>query len=86
MNFIRILWDDPDDPDGNVQHVAEHGLDIEDVEEVLANPTSEGVSHSTGRPCAWGYTLENVYVIVVYEEVDADTIRVVTAYDVPEPR
>lgn len=50
MSFIRILWDDRDDPDGNVQHVAEHGLDI-----------------------------------VVYEEVDADTIRVVTAYDVSEP-
>ena len=55
MSFIRILWDDPDDPDGNVQHVAEHGLDIEDVEEVLANPTSQSVSQSTGRPCVWGY-------------------------------
>jgi hypothetical protein len=35
MNFFRMLWDDADDPAGNVQHVAEHGLDIEDVEEVL---------------------------------------------------
>jgi DNA-binding phage protein len=26
MNIFRILWDDPDDPDGNVQHIAEHGL------------------------------------------------------------
>lgn len=86
MSFIRILWDDPDDPDGNVQHVADHGLDIEDVEEVLANPTSSGMSQSTGRPCAWGYTLENVYIIVIYEDVDAETIRVVTAYDVSEPR
>jgi hypothetical protein len=40
MNIFRILWDDPDDPDGNVQHVAEH----------------------------------------------EDTIRVVTAYEVPDPR
>jgi hypothetical protein len=45
MNFFRILWDDPD---GNVQHIAEHGFDIEDVDE--------------------------------------DTIRVVTAYQVPEPK
>jgi len=29
--------------------------------------------------------LENVYIIVVYEEVAEDAIRVVTAYDVPEP-
>jgi hypothetical protein len=34
MNFLRILWDDPDDPEGNIQHIAEHGLSIEDVEDV----------------------------------------------------
>ncbi len=56
MNFLRILWDDPDDQSGNVQHIAEHGLDVEDVEGVLADPTSEGVSESTGLPCVWGYT------------------------------
>jgi uncharacterized DUF497 family protein len=86
MNFFRILWDDPDDPAGNVQHLAEHGLAIDDVEEVLSNATSEGTSASTERPCVWGYTLESVYIIVVYEEIDQDTIRVVTAYEVPEPR
>jgi uncharacterized DUF497 family protein len=86
MSFFRILWDAPDDPHGNVQHITEHGLEIEDVEEVLTNPTSEGVSESSGRPCVWGYTLENIYIIVIYEEVDVDTIRVVTAYDVHEPR
>jgi uncharacterized DUF497 family protein len=86
MNIFRILWDDPDDPDGNVQHIAEHGLTVEDVEEVLSNPTSAGTSASTGRPCVWGYTLEGIYIIVVYEEIDQDTIRVVTAYEVPEPR
>ncbi|HEV3256907.1 MAG TPA: hypothetical protein VG013_08520 [Gemmataceae bacterium] len=54
-------------------------MTIEDVEEVLSSPTSEGTSAFTGRPCAWGYTLEGVYIIVVYEEIDQDTIRVVTA-------
>jgi uncharacterized DUF497 family protein len=86
MNIFRILWDDPDDPAGNVQHLAEHGLSIEEVEEVLSDPSSEGKSASSGRPCVWGYTLEGMYIIVVYEEVDQDTIRVVTAYEVPEPR
>jgi hypothetical protein len=28
MNIFRILWDEPDDPDGNVQHIAEHGLTV----------------------------------------------------------
>jgi uncharacterized DUF497 family protein len=86
MDIFRILWDEPDGPDGNVQHIAEHGLTIEDVEEVLSNPTSKGTSPSTGRPCAWGYTLEGVYIIVVYDQIDPDTLRVVTAYEVPEPR
>ncbi len=79
MDIFRILWDEPDDPDGNVQHIAEHGLTIDDVEEVLSNSTSEGTSASTRGPCVWGYTLEGVYIIVVYEEIDQDTIRVVTA-------
>jgi hypothetical protein len=48
MDYLRILWDDPDDPSGNVQHILEHGLSIEDVEEVLENPASEGTSSSTG--------------------------------------
>jgi uncharacterized DUF497 family protein len=86
VNIFRILWDDADDPDGNVQHLGEHDLTIDDVEEVLSNPISEGSSASTGRPCVWGYTLEGIYIIVVYDQIDADTIRVVTAYEVPEPR
>jgi hypothetical protein len=48
MIYSRILWDNPDDLDGNVQHLAEHDLRVEDVEEVLANPVSEGSSASTG--------------------------------------
>ena len=44
-----------------------------------------GASRSTGLPVLWGYTHEGRYIIVVYEEVDDATIRVITAYDVPEP-
>ena len=91
MDFLRILWDDPDDPEGNVEHIAEHGLSMDDVEDVLENQSSEGRSHSSGLPCTWGYTLEGLYILVVYEEIDyeeidEDSIRVVTAYEVPEPR
>lgn len=86
MEYLHILWDDPDDPYGNVQHISEHGLAMEDVEEVLENPSSHGSSESTGLPCVWGYTLEGLYIIVVYEKIYADAIRVVTAYEVSEPR
>lgn len=84
MNFDTILWDPDDDPDGNVQHIADHGLSKEDVEWVLGDPTSTGHSRSSGLPAAWGYTPDDDYIIVVYEQIDANTIRVVTAYEVPE--
>lgn len=86
MHYSSILWDADDDPDGNVQHIAEHGLDVDDVEWVLGAPTSEGMSDSTGRPAAWGFTPDGSYIVVIYEKIDEDTIRVVTAYEVPEPR
>jgi hypothetical protein len=85
MDFLRILWDDEDDPAGNVQHIAEHGLTVDADEAVLVNPRSEGASNSTGLPVRWGYTPDEIYIIVVYEQVDDDMIRVITAYEVPEP-
>ena len=48
---------------GNIQHIMEHGLEIEDVEEVLGSPCKEGISRSSGLPIAWGYTLEGVYIL-----------------------
>lgn len=82
---LRILWDDPDDPDGNIEHLADHDLTIDDIEHVLADPESEGTSRSTGLPVAWGYVMDGRYVIVVYEKVAEETVRVITAYEVPEP-
>jgi uncharacterized DUF497 family protein len=81
-----FVWDDEDDPDGNVEHIAEHDLSIEDVEHVVKNPTDEGTSDSTGFPAVWGYTPDDRYIIVIYEEVAENTVRVITAYEVPEPK
>jgi uncharacterized DUF497 family protein len=81
MTPLRILWDWDDDPEGNVQHIAEHGLNKEDVESVLAHPESSGVSHSSGLPAAFGETPDGRYIIVVYQEIDEDSVRPVTAYE-----
>jgi uncharacterized DUF497 family protein len=86
MKYLRILWDDPADPDGNVQHIEEHGLSIDDIEHVLDRPSSTGTSRSSGNACVWGTTSDDKYIIIVYEEIDDDTIRVITAYEAPEPR
>jgi len=85
VGFISIIWDDEDNPNGNVRHIAQHELSIQDVEHVLLHAISEGISRKSGCPIAWGYTPGGRYIAVVYEEVIEGTIRVRTAYDVPEP-
>jgi hypothetical protein len=84
-----IIWDLENDPDGNVQHLSEHDVSIEEAEEVLLNPnSSRAVSRSSGLPTAFGWTSTGLHLAVVYELVDDDplTLRPVTAYDVPPPR
>ena len=85
MKFLEFIWDDPDDPAGNVQHVAEHGLTVDEVEFVLENPVSQSTSQSSDRPCSFGYTPSGEYIIVIYEQIDEDTVYPVTACHVPEP-
>jgi hypothetical protein len=33
----------------------------------------------------FGYVPDGTYIIVIFEEVDEDTVYPVTAYEVPEP-
>ena len=82
-----VIWDD--EPGANVEHVKQHGLTPDEVDEVLlddAIPTAH--SASSDRPCKFGYTSTGKYIIVVFQEIPADpkVIVPVTAYEVPEPR
>lgn len=83
MAFESIIWDADDDPDGNVQHCAGHGVTKEEIEAVFQNMTDEDISRSSGRPVAFGYTREGRHLMVVYEEIDAETVYPITAYEVP---
>jgi hypothetical protein len=85
VRFFRVIWDDPDDPEGNIQHVADHGLTIAEVEHVLGNAEAESTSHSSSRPCCFGFTPSGEYIIVLFEEPVAGVAYPVTAYQVPEP-
>jgi uncharacterized DUF497 family protein len=85
MNDVLFVWDLEDEPDGNVQHVAEHGLTVEEVESAVADRggwTDE--SRSSGRPITFGTTHTGRRIAVVWEHMDDDplTIYVVTAYEV----
>ena len=79
-----ILWDLDDDPEGNVRHIAEHGLSKEDVEFVVARPDRFDVSRSSGNPMVFGYTDDGRYIAVVYLDIDESMIYPVTAYEVEE--
>ncbi len=82
MPFDTILWDLDDDPDGNVQHCADHGVSKGEVKEALTNAMGADISRSSGRPVIFGYTLRGRHLIVVYDEVDSHTVYPVTAYEV----
>jgi uncharacterized DUF497 family protein len=82
--WLQIIWNE--EPGGNVEHIEEHGLSTEDVEAVLASPDRKGQSRSSKQPCVFGYAPDGTYIIVVYEQIDENTIYPVTAYEVPEPQ
>ncbi len=84
MAYASIIWDLEDDPQGNVQHCAEHGVMQDEVEEIFQNATDADISRSTGRPVVFGDTIAGRHLMVVYEEVDAETVYPITAYEVPK--
>ena len=90
MRDIQIIWDLEDDPNGNVQHIAEHEVTVEEVEQVLLDPASNFVSNRnrSGNKLTFGFTAAGRHLAVVWEHVDDDPLTVypVTAYDAPEPR
>jgi uncharacterized DUF497 family protein len=83
MRFDAIIWDLDDDPDGNVQHCAEHGVSQEEIEEVFEDVSDEDVSASSGRPVVFGDTRAGRHLMVVYDRIDDETVYPVTAYEVP---
>jgi hypothetical protein len=86
--MILVIWDLEDDPHGNFQHIAEHGITPEEVEEVLNDRHSQTAqSASSGRPITFGWTAAGRYLAVVWELADEEplTLYPVTAYPAPEP-
>lgn len=83
MRFDAIIWDLDDDPDGNVQHCADHGVTKEEAEDVFAHATDMDVSRTSGLPVIFGDTSAGRHLMVVFEEIDANTVYPVSAYDVP---
>jgi hypothetical protein len=84
--WVEAIWDLEDDPDGNVQHIAEHGISVSEVEDVLRSPIREEISRSSGRPLRVGWTSTGRLVVVVYEVIEETPLLVypVTAFESTE--
>ena len=66
MDFDFIEWDGEDEPRGNVQHIADNGLSIDEVEDVLYDPSSRPIqSRSSQRPAVIGETSTGKTIIVI---------------------
>jgi len=49
MAFYFFIWDGENDA-----HIAEHDVGVEEVQEVVCDPTRVETSASSGRPIAFG--------------------------------
>jgi uncharacterized DUF497 family protein len=75
MPWVDVIWTAE-----NENHIADHGLTVADVEQVLRNPVGSDVSRSSGRPFVVGHAADGRKILVVYEELDALSVYPITAY------
>ncbi len=75
--FHVFLWDGEND-----LHVAEHDVTTAEFEFAVLNADHVGVSHSSGRPIAFGSTAEGRSLACVYEIIDEIYCYPITAYEV----
>lgn len=88
MATVECIWDLQEDPEGNVRHIAEHGITPEEAEEVVRDGYEAAVaSRTSGRPMVFGWTSTGKYLAVTFEIVDADApqVYVITAFEAPPP-
>ena len=82
MPYFDFIWELTDD--GNAAHIAEHGLQPEDIEPIVLDPDRLSVSRSSGRPIAFGTALDGRFIAVIYEQIDECTVYPITAFEVDE--
>jgi uncharacterized DUF497 family protein len=80
--YAEIVWDDS--KNGNAEHIAEHGLEKDEVEEVLRDRNSKRAkSRSSNKPIVFGYTKAGKFIAVVIEDLGGNprVIYPITAYE-----
>ena len=82
-------WDDPTDKEGNVFHIARHGVTTEEAEHlVLGKRNRVERSRSSSHWMTFGSTSTGKYLLVVWYAIgeNPEVVRVVTSYEVERPR
>ena len=82
MPQFEFIWDD--EPGGNGDKCAQHGLTQDDVEYVFGRPTKKATSRSSGRPLWEGRLPDGRRVVVIFEWIDDITVYPVTAFEPEE--
>ena len=80
MTNVDFIWNE--EPGGNVEHIADNNLTPEDVMYAYETAIDFTISRSSGRLAYYGQALDGRNIFVVYEQIDATTLHVVTAYEV----
>jgi uncharacterized DUF497 family protein len=77
--FYSFIWNDEIE-----EHIAQHGVTLDEFEEVVCDPDEVDRSLSSSRPIAFGETSNGKYLACVYELLDDATVLPVTAYEVED--
>lgn len=83
LNIEGFDWDNPEDSDGNVAHIARHEIIPEEIEEIF----EEDLIVRRGRKgyrLAYGQTYAGRYLLVVFILKSGNILRVVTAREMDE--
>jgi hypothetical protein len=79
MPYYFFVWTEQ-----RIAHLADNDVTPEEFEEVVCNPAGTTVSHSSGRPIAYGKTSTGRTLMCVYEFADSDTVVPFTAFEPDE--
>jgi len=77
MPHFIFIWNDE-----LIEYIAQHGVTVDEFEEVVLNAKDIQTSCSSERPIVFGPTSTGKYLACVFEYVDDDQVVPVTAYEV----
>jgi len=76
MPWFHFFWTDE-----NSEHIEQHGVTLDEFEEVVQNPDRLTQSASSGKPLAFGWTSTGKFIGCVYELLNDNTVYPITAFE-----